>query len=339
MFKQLFLSVLSVGSLVAYNHPCPDQWQLSGEFLYMLPTVDDTYYVIQSPTSTSYPNGTKLNNDFSFQPGFRVGAEYSLCSPQREFQVYYTYLGAEQNRTITSSNLWATLGRADFASSFENYTGGATADLHLLYQRLDFTYAQQILNSVGLYLYLEPAIEFAYLRFNEGYSYSISGGAQGSIQERSKVEGVGPQLGFEFGYDFYNYTPVAAAKSAQKGSSADCASSVTHTLSLAGIFSGSLLASWSKAATVNTLSSDPILNVTASSTWRVIPALHARAGINYDVRFSKWAAALGFGYEFNSYIRGVTRMSFPDDVADGLSSNNYYNFDVQGLYISGAISF
>jgi hypothetical protein len=339
MLKQLFLGVLSVGSLIAYNHPCPDQWQLSGEFLYMLPTVDDTYYLIQSPSSTTYPNGTKLNNDFSFQPGFRVGAEYSMCSPQREFQVYYTYLGAEQNSTTSGSNLWATLGRSDFAQNFENYTGGATANLNLLYQRLDFTYAQQILNSVGLYLYLEPAIEFAYLRFNEGYTYHITGGTHGSLQERSKVEGVGPQLGFEFGYDFYNFTPAAPAKSAKQNSSSDYMSAVTHTLSLAGIFSGSLLASWSKAAAVNTLAGEPILNVTESSTWRVIPALHARAGVNYDVRFSNWAAALGIGYEFNSYIRGVTRVFFPDNTADGLNSNLYYNFDVQGLYLSGAISF
>ena len=340
MFKRLLLGVLSAGSLFAYNHPCPNQWQLSGEFLYLLPSVDDTYYVLSSSITADYPTGTRANNDFSFQPGFRVGAEYSMCDPQREFQVYYTYLGAEQNGSVSGTHLSATLGTPNFVETYLNYSGKANSSLHLLYQRLDFTYAQQILNSAGLYVYLEPALELAYLRYDQNYIYKITGGDKGTVQQNSKVEGIGPQLGCEFGYDFYKYAPAPATSKSSKGNAVmNCISSATHTLSLSGMFSGSLLASWNETSESAISSGSTYLSVTDQSTWRVIPALHARAGFNYDVRFSSVGFALGVGYEFDSYIRGVAKPFFSDDGSPMFSTNNYTNFDVQGLYVSGAISF
>lgn len=342
MMKRLLASMCAVLPLFAYNHPCPNSWQVSGEFLYLLPTVDDTSYVIQSPVSTGFPNGTKINNDFSFSSGFRVGAEYSLCNPSREFQAFYTYLGTEQTKTVSGSFLWATLGRTDFTSNFENYTGSATAEQHLLYQRLDLTYAQRVLESVGLYLYLKPGVELAYLRYNEDFRYQITGSSLGQIQERSKVRGVGPELGWEFGYDFYTLAPaVSSTKNggAKNGASSSLCDSATHVFSLSGMFATSLLASNDASREYNTVAGTTQLDVTNDSTWRVVPALHAQAGLNYYCYVDYVGVSLSVGYEFNSYIRGISRQSFPDDVADGLSSTNYYNFDVQGLYVSGSITF
>ena len=74
-------------------------------------------------------------------------------------------------------------------------------------------------------------------------------------------------------------------------------------------------------------------------TWRIMPALHARVGLDYLIRGSWVGVSVGVGYEFNSYLRALTRVTFPDDVSDGLCMTNYYNFDMQGLIVSAALAF
>lgn len=342
MLKHFAICALSASSLFAYNHPCPDHWQISGDFLYLLPSVDDTYFAISSPVSTTFPNGNRLNNDFGFSPGFRVGAEYSFCEPQRELQTYYTYLNTDQSKNVTGDYLWATIGRSDLASSFENYTGSASSKIKLFYQRLDVLFEQRIVNSSGLFFYVQPGIEYAYVRLNEHFSYLSNVPATATIQQKSKAWGIGPEMGFELGYTFYESAlkPQSKPDKGKNSSDSDCCKiNIQHIFSINALFSGSLLASKSFTRESNTLSSSSLLNAKDESTWRLIPALHARVGLNYDMNFNRVGLALGAGYEFNSYIRAISRTIFSDDVADGLCSTNYYNFDVQGLYVSAALSF
>ena len=326
--KQLLLSVLFVGSLIAANHPCPNHWQESIEFLYLLPTVDDTYYVLQSSESLDYPNGTRENNSFSFEPGYRVGVEYSFCDPQREFRAFYTYLSTTQTNSVAGQHLWTTLGSPAFGDLFEDYVGWASASSNLFYQRLEFSYAQRILDATGLYFYIEPGIELAYVRLTQSYTYRESGIYVGMLEERSKIEGVGPQLGLELGYDFYTIAPPCGT---------------THTFSTTGLFAGAILSSWSQAGNSSTLTgSGTVLDTEDRAVWRVIPALHAQAGLNYAAHFRTAGVALGLGYEFSTYIRGVSKALFSDKTTmagDAVSSLSYDNFDLQGLYISGAVTF
>ncbi len=69
-FFSLFL-MLSAGALFA--RPCPGGWEVDLEYLYLFPTVDDTYFVLDAPATAGFPNGTRENNDFGFHSGFRVG--------------------------------------------------------------------------------------------------------------------------------------------------------------------------------------------------------------------------------------------------------------------------
>jgi len=314
------------------NYPCPDNWRLSGDFLYLLPTFDDTYFVIESSAPTTFPAYTRKNNDFGFSPGFRVGAEYAFCDTRREFQVFYSHLNSTEKKTVTGANLWATVGDPDLTNSFDGYSGSASSNLNVMYQHLDLNFSQQALTSYGMRFYVQPGLEYAYLRLRERYTYTselIAPSTTARIDEKSQFWGVGPQIGLVLDYNFLHQALSCSA---------------THAFSILTQFSGSLLVGQAKTKNYQTgkFGSFPLLTYVDTQDQhaiRTIPALHARVGLNYNISGTAAGGALEIGYEFNSYLRGLARTIFPDDLADGLCETNYYNFDVQGLYVSAKLSF
>jgi hypothetical protein len=303
--------------------PCPETWRFTGEFLYFLPTLDDTYFAFNPPITSTHPVGERVNNDFGFNPGFRVGAEIACCKNKRELMAFYSYLNADQEEEIAGSHLWAAIGSPDVISNFESYSGTASSNLHLLYQNGTLNISQEVLESHGAHLYLQPGIEYAYLRLREDYAYQ-TGGDLAEINEKSRTWGVGPQLGLGIDYNFYQ-------------GALTCTS--TQAFSITGLFAGSILMGREKTTNFQSLTGTTFIDIHDEHTWRTVSAMHARLGLNYLIRGSSYGVDLGVGYEFNTYLRALTRVFFPDNAADGLCSTNYYNFDLQGLYVSGAISF
>lgn len=327
MIKRLKLFTLSLAffwvySLNAHVHPTPGAWQITGEFLYLLPSVDDTYFVIDSVGDTAVPIGTRVNNDFDFHPGFRVGGTYAFCDCNREMQIFYTRLRAVESKTISGDFLWAAVGFPDFANFYQVYSGTASSDLDLLYQRVDGLLAQEVLCVCGLDIYLNVGIEFAYLRLDEQYVFTDSSGP-GFVDLKSKSWGIGPQLGAQFNYDLCT-----------------CMHFLPGTLGVAFTTSGSLLTSKTKEEFINPIPDLDGGEVDDDSTWRIIPAFHARVGLTYAMNpCSCLTAHLEIGYEFSTYLRGLTRIAVPDDGGAGLCYTNYYNFDIQGLYVAANIAF
>lgn len=323
--KWRYISTLfAINSGLLFADPCcdaPATFEVFGEFLYLMPTVDDTYFAIVSPvTSAGNPNGTRVNNNFDFYPGFRVGAVVSPCSNDKEWQTVFTRLRATQNRTVNGSFLWATLGRADFASAYENYTGSATSNLDSLYEALEVRFAQNLWNCRGFDVQIRVGVEAAYLRFQENYTYSITDGITGTIHDTSRTWGVGPQFGLALNYELFNW-------------------GCNNHFGFFAAGAGSLLTGETKTNETNISNAVSLLNTTDQDAWRIIPALHAKFGVNYDFSLCNLDASIGLGYEFNSYIRGSSRVIYPDDIADSLSSNQYFNFDNQGLYVSATVLF
>lgn len=314
--------LLSAGALHAHRPLSPGEWSISGDYLYLLTTVDDTYFALQSPVITAFPNGTRVNNDFDFSSGFRVGLGFGLCECGREIRFDYARLSASHDRHLSGSFLWATLGRPNFTSNFEHYTGSTSSDLDSLYQAANGLFSQEISFCENGSLFVEGGAEFAYLHLKENYLYQVVDGPVGTISQTSNMWGVGPQLGLSLDYEFYRSScgrPTA--------------------LSFVGGSSASLLTSKTHTADKQVLNGSTVADYTDEHTWRVIPAFHARVGLNYDVSLSCTGLSLEVGYEFNSYVRGLTRVLFPDDVADGLCFSDYYNYDLQGLYVSAALAF
>ena len=344
--------------------PCPNHWRFSGDYLYFLPTVDDTYFVIDSPTltgvpgSTDYPSGKRKNNDFGFHSGFRAGAEFAMCHGERELEAYYTYLSTKTRRTVSGDYLWATscptalsevADPTNFTSVFQDYSGTAFSKLSLFYERLDVDFSQQIFNAHGVHGYVKAGLECARLRLHEYREYvsynqqitnffTLPGPDIAIYKQKSQSSGIGPQVGLAIDYNFYE------TQSCQ---------STRHAFSMTGLFSGSILVSQQKSKTYDLTSvyngeltdfTDQIWQALKDEkTWRMLPVLHARVGFNYTVRGCSAGLSLEVGYEFNSYIRGLQRPiftgsnGFPSSI--GESFNQYDNFDIQGLYANLGISF
>ncbi len=327
MIKRLWLSALlvttSAGAFAFDCCPSNNQWTVTGEYLYFRPSVDDTYFVLDADATSTFPTGTRENNDPTFRSGYRVGGSYSFAENDSQVKFFYSHLGFSQAKTIAGDFLWATVGRADFASAFENYAGTASSDLEYLYQRYDAVLCQQVYNNCGLNIGLGFGVEAAEMKLNEDFTF-VAAQSTGIIEQRSKSWGFGPQFGVELGYDLY---------------AGDECSCLPGNLEFNFLTSGSILAAHTKTSAFNSVAGAAILDVSDHRTWRIIPALHTRLGFDYDMNFSCADLTIGIGYEFTSYFRGLARTSYPDDVADGLSVTNYYNFDMQGLYVNANVRF
>lgn len=295
---------------------------VSLSYLYLKPTTDDTFFVIKSPTETVDPKGQRINSDLGFYSGFRASAQYEFCNCKKGLELSYTRLGCEGSKTVSGDFLWAIVGTADLVVSFENYKGTATAKTKLFYQRIDGLYNQQVFNNCGLDIALMFGLEAAELRLKQEYFYD-DGTLLGVTEDFSRVSGVGPQIGISFGYEIY------------RNSNSSC----PKVLSFNVVSSGSLLVGICATEQENEVSGVKTTEVTDDKTWRFVEALHIRAGLNYEMSFSCFLAILEIGYEFNNYPRGQTMTAFTDNLAHALCYTTYYNFDLQGLYISASARF
>ncbi|MCB1113596.1 MAG: hypothetical protein KDK62_02445 [Chlamydiia bacterium] len=333
MMKRLFaMAAFLAVSMNGFAASQDDPWSVTGEFLYFKPSFDDTYFVNSTDDEIDLvAHGTRYNNDFSFKPGFRVAVGYDFCncSCPGQLSASYSYLSASEHKSVSGDALCPNLGIPRFMESLNEYTGTAESRLKLRYQRADLVFVQPLCNCNCLKLSFKGGLEYANLKLEERAVYNGSVGeivTLMSYKSLSNVDAIGPELGLVFDYPLIE-------------GSCEC----PGTLSLRGETTGSLLAADQKGYVMNTLTldTDPQFGVKYNNqdSWRVIPALHARLGLNYAFALECFEGSAEIGYEFTSYIRGLCRANYSDDVAACKSFNQYDNFDLQGLYVSATLNF
>jgi len=312
--------LLLIGTTVfAHRQPCPGGWAIEGSYIYLLPSVDDTYFVISGPEASLGVAGTRINNDFGFNSGFRVGGAYAFCTCDRQVQGYYTRLRAQQSKTISGDHLWAT-GVGAFFSIPSDFAGVASSNNTLLYQRVDGFLDQKLLCCCGVNVSVLAGMEYSYFKFHQEVDYTVTNTAQfAAANNVTKTWGVGPQLGVCGDYDICKLE-----------------GSCPGVLSFNIFTSGSFLASKTSTRIGQTAS---FVDINDEASWRLITAFHTRLGFNYATRFSCFGVSLEAGYEFNTYLRNATKLIVGDEDVFSATGINYYDFDVQGLYLSAAFIF
>ncbi len=325
-FQLAMLAMLGATSMLSADYcGCLGGWKVSAEWLVLKASVDDTYFVIESPVDSFVPNGTRRNNDPEFDSGFRLTATFDLCDGCRQLYTAYTRFATQQHRHVAGGFLFATVGPPDLIAEFEDYDGTADSTLNLMYQRFDTLLVQQACSFCGFDLTFQMGFEYAYLRLSEHYAYDGDNGEgplQASVFEKTHTSGFGPQVGL--GLNYYILDGWG-----------ECPGSLYFTAS----GSGSLLVASTKIHANSFIDVETLTNVTDEATWRLIPALHAKFGFNFDTCLCGYDSTFGVNYEISSYVRGLSRTIYGDDVGDSLISNNYYNFDVQGLSITAGVNF
>ena len=291
--------------------PEPNTFAIDASYLYLKPSLNDTYFVITG-TAAGSPNGTLYANDPSYGSAFRIGAAYTNGLTGRKLMVSYSQLASSSVKQVSGSNLWAARGSADLLANFENYTGSATSDIDLKYRRADLLMSEPVtwLGSDLSFLY---GIEYASMNWDETETYARA--VTGVSTSSAKFNGVGPQIGFSL-----SYKPFADLSPFMSGFSIDTKAT------------GSLLLATSSSSISDVFNGTNIGNVQTDPTVRVIPVMHARLGLAYSYGWDQLTTTMKAGYEYNSYINGLQRLGNHDDVADGQYTTRYNNFDLSGFY-------
>ena len=294
------------------------------ELLFVRPTLDDTAFVLSSPESNpEFPSGHRESAEFDYEPAFRIGAGYTLAESGRSVEISYRRLETEATETLSGEFLWATVGHPIFVSSFEDYTGSASARIDADYQQIDL-HVVQPWQVAGLDLGFLFGLEWADFRVGERYRFvNEDTDVTGVASSASRSWGIGPEIGLGLDVEVCGECGIpGGALSLSAGSSLSLLLTDTHT----------------RASSATSVA--PRFSIRDEETSRVLTAIHARAGIAYEVPVAdRIAASLGVGYQIDTYLDGLTRAAFVDDVGHSLSSTRDYDFDLQGIYLALGVVF
>src|SRR5262249_8229263 len=147
----------------------------------------------------------RVNDEFDYEPAFRIGAGYEFAESRRTVEVAYTRLDADASQSVSGNFLWATQGSPDLTFAFGPNTGGfagsAFADIDAAYQRIDADPTQPWRVS-DLDLGLQLGIEWADYRVGEHYLYvDRIADRFGRVSAASRTWGIGPSVGLSVGYE------------------------------------------------------------------------------------------------------------------------------------------
>ncbi|MCB1114033.1 MAG: hypothetical protein KDK62_04690, partial [Chlamydiia bacterium] len=303
------LTGVCTGALITNGSLSGGQFSLTGEYLNLKPTVDDTNFVIDNDGGfvsnfAPYPliAGERRNNDFGYNPGYRLKAAYDLCECDASLSASYSYLKATTSKEVFSTVLSPSIGQPLFVQDFYAFEGVATSHNMARYRSADALYNQLVYSDCGLHVGVFLGVEATEIKFRQKAEYLTDEDDVGTVIYRCKTEGIGPKLGFNLYYPIF---------------SLDCCY-------LPGEFglnvrgSGSLLYSRTKTRAFNDAVNDTeetatlYMDVNNEKTRRFIPVLHSRIGISYDFELGCRAAMIEVGYEFTSYLRAISRTQYPD---------------------------
>jgi hypothetical protein len=302
------------------------RWTVGVEYLYLKPSVDDTYFVISGiPNDSGIPNGKKFNNDFGFHSGWGLYGKYNFCDSCLAFTVDYKQLQAKAHKAVNGSGVWGVNGPPVTLQPVQFGSGTAVSNNTLFYQRID-ALLSQTKNYCGFGLSFYEGLEVANIWFRQKVNYvgvddeGISSPV--STKNSSQLWGGGPQFGLDGYYELLH-----------------CRHCMPGVLSLKALATGSLLVSHTKQEVNVNMGDIGAYIVDDDSTWRIIPALHARVGLNYTSCLCNTLVALELGYQFDFYHKGIARETFTDSASPGAAFVEYLDLGLQGLYIALNVGF
>ncbi len=284
------------------DYPCQNRrFAVEGEFIYFKPQFDDPFYATTSSSGT-LTLGDRHANDFSFEPGFRIGAYYSLCDCAGDLGIRWTRL-----HTSTSDSASGIVLIKGFNDDF---LGTASANFELDYDAIDFFYRRAIYFECPFDLVYGAGLHVDFFKFDN----TVSTTGQAVISDAGKIKtwGIGPEVFFQGQYRFTNcFSLVMNAKTA-------------------------LLAQHYDVKRVEVLSGTTIIDLQDDKIWRLVPFFDIRFGINSQFCVCRFPISVEVGYEFLDYVKALY---FIDSNGRFPTSPIYRDISFQGPYVNLNISF
>ena len=261
---------------------------------------------------------------------------YAFCDCMSDFRLAWTHLDSDQKDRVRrgeKTDLIPTVGHPDELDG-QGYDLAASK-IDFDFDRVEGVFGYRLLNcgcldlvmEFGLqYVRIETKVKDKYIEFervtDEAGKTTLGEGIDrlDVYSARSCFWGIGPQIGFDLNY---------------------C---------LCGDFSFVATANWAllvgenetKSFLVENLQRErPDLDVDVKNAclYRIVPATHMRAGLNYGFDCGCWDFNIEGGYQFYSYVRALDTIEFIDNNMEGRSLDIYSDAGMHGPYVSLIFNF
>lgn len=303
----------------AWVRPAPGRWDLSGEYLYLLPMISESYYA-QDLSSGFFPTGQRHNHNLAFKSAFRVAAMYE-CNCWTNFQLVWTSMPQFSHNASLTQSLLQTQGLPNFGSSF-NYSH-ANSRISFSFDAVEALFGFWRHPYNGLDFVFRTGLHYANFNFHENITVVLNDDFPINVHNRSDTWGIGPEISFAM-----QYTPSFCGNFfCERGALSLCAS-----------VKGALLAGNYEPFFVQ---SDFFSNSRSHNgeRWDLIPFWDIRLGMNYSMLVRSITASLEVGYEMISYHNVIDRIVFNRRIAPGYSFDLYSDVNFQGPYVALRASF
>lgn len=316
--------VVCTATSYAWVRPDPGHGGISGEYLYLLPMISESYYTQERNVGLA---GQRHSNDFTFTSAYRLAGVYEFCNCFTDFQLVWTHLPKRNSSDSTNGDFFATQGLSTVVSVVSN--GQSSIDLE--FYSVDGLLGFWGYHSKYVGFVFRTGIHYVNLNFKENIQYQ-----QGTafLENLSNTWGIGPEIMFAL-----SYTPPICSNLFER--SAD--------LSLCLNCKGALLASKYDVRTdFRTVGLELFSNSFANNDkrWDLISFWDLRLGINYSMSLTCVTAYFEVGYEMLYYRNAIDRIDFyvqgsaPDDPDTyGLSFDLYSDACFQGPYVALGFTF
>ncbi len=299
-------------------------FEVSGEALLMLSSASQPYYAFSS--SNGYSTlGKRAANDQSWHWGYRIEAGYTFCNCLNDITLRWTrFPNFLESDTLEGNPYILPVFNAGNTAPF-NREGTATIRDEYSPFLIDLLFGHTVIDSCSFRLTLQGGFQYGYLSFKENFSAPASSGSTIFIDARSRMKGVGPELGIEASYDFWSCFDFRA-----RLNNGWLVGEITKTFE--GINSGTGLLAKSDN----------------DRYWRLFPTTDVRFGLGYSgqgLNFRNLGCGrclkidLEIGYELIAFRKGLERILFVDQGNEGSSFNEELTFTLTGPYFHAGIRF
>lgn len=312
--KNLMLTVISLLFITpsltyGWVRPNPCHWGISGEYLYLLPMISESFYAQQSNSNGALAAGERYNNDLTFTSAYRLTAMYALGNRFTDFQLIWTHLPKLSHTTSVSGNLFAIRNSSNITS--------ARSTIDVGFYSLEGIFGVWGYKSNPIDFIFHTGVHYTNLDFKETIEYEIveSDVRRISItQNRSDIWGIGPEIAFALNYPFLGN--LFCGRGA---------------LSFCSDVKGALLASRYQPRFQEDISFS-----NDEKRWGLVPFWDIRLGMSYTMSLSCMTTSLEIGYEMIYYHNAIDRINFENS---GHSFDLYSDANFQGPYIALGVIF
>lgn len=321
MLKKFFLlCALSLGASVnAYMHTEPGKIGVQGEWIFLQPTLDDTY-IGQVPKNLNDPS---LTNQFKNGPfpaatldytsGYRVEGVYAFCNDQNDVRVRVTGLQSNKSRTVpVIFPQEFTLTTAPFQS--------AHSKLNLEFISVEALASQKIYDCRPFYFSVSGGLNYVQIKTRQNLFFITRSGNTELQKYSDKFDGVGPELVLDFEYLCFSRMvcscPIA--------------------LSFVANFRETLLIGREGPRFIDQSNVELPNNYVCEKVWRIIPVEYLRAGFNLSSQYNCMEFSLEAGYEVMHYNKVVSVLR---NAVSDFTWNDYSDVGMHGPYVALSLVF